>query len=127
MEGFMKIKIGELKNTAEGLNNIMGEKLPIKAAYAFTKLVKAIQNEFKLYEENRMKLIENFSNKGEDGKPIVINGQYDIGDKQSFAKEYTELSNIEVEIDFTIISVNDLGNVNISPAAMLSLEKFVGD
>jgi hypothetical protein len=121
------LKLGEVKEIVSGLNQVMGERLPVKTAYSFTKLAKTIQNEYRTYEESRMKLIHTYSNKDENGKPSIVDGEYDICDKQAFAKEFSELSNIDVEIDFNPISINDLGDAQISPVAMIALEKFVGE
>jgi len=121
------LKLGELKGIVNGLNEITGEKLPVKTAYRFTKLAKTIQSEAKTYEENRMKIIEKNCNLDEKGKMVIVDGQYDIKDKQNFAKEFYELSNIDIEIDFSPISINDLGDTKISPNAMMGLEKFITD
>jgi hypothetical protein len=121
------LKLGELKEIVNGLNQIMGEKLPVKTAWAFTKLAKLIQKEVQMYEENRKKLIDTYCKKDEKGKPVINDGQYNIDDKESFGKEFTELSNIEIKIDFKPVSFNDLGDIKLSPVAMIALEKFVGD
>jgi hypothetical protein len=123
----MIIKLGELKEIVNGLNQIMGEKLPVKTAWAFTKLAKTIQSEVKAYEENRMKLIETYGKKDDKGKIILENNQYAIEDKEAFGKEFFELGNIEIEINFTPVSLGDLGDIKLSPVSIMALEKFVGE
>jgi len=82
------VKLGELRGIVESLNEIMKEKLPVKTAYSFGKLARAVQKEIEVYEEGRLKLIDRYVKRGDDGKPVIINGNYDIGDKEGFGKEF---------------------------------------
>lgn len=121
----IKIKLGELKSLVSGVNEIMGEKLPIKAAYAFTKFAKKLQKEVQTYEENRRKLIDTYGLRDENGKLVINNGIYEIADKENFNKEFVELSDIETEIDFDPISLGALGDISLSPLSIMALEKVI--
>lgn len=122
------VKLGELRGIVSCLHEIMEEKLPVKAAYSFGKLGHAIQKEFKIYEENRLKLIDRYCSRDEDGKPIIENGNYKIANTDEFGQGMTELANIEAEIKFDPINIDKLGDIQVSPAVMAGLDKFiVGD
>ena len=120
----MTIKLGQLNSIIEGLNQLMVEKLPIKIAYSISKVAKKIQAEAKLYEENRIVLIERYCDKNEEGKPIIEDNHYLINDK-AFAREFTELSEMIIDIEFKTISINALEGITISPMTMYVLEMFI--
>jgi len=103
----------------------MTEKLPVKAAYSFGKLARAIQKEFEIFEESRKKLIDRYCARDENGKPIIESNIYKMADEAAFGKEFNELANIEVEIKFDAIPVDKLGDANVSPAVILGMEKFI--
>ena len=119
------IKLGEIRGIVSSLNKIMNDKLPVKAAYSLSKLGHAIQKEFEVYEEGRLKLIERYCARGEDAKPVIKDNSFEIADREAFGKELSELANIEAEIDFTPIGVEKLGDIQISPAVMTGLDKFI--
>jgi antitoxin component YwqK of YwqJK toxin-antitoxin module len=119
------VKLGELRGIVESLNEIMKEKLPVKTAYSFGKLARAVQKEIEVYEEGRLKLIDRYVKRGDDGKPVIINGNYDIGDKEGFGKEFYELGSIEAQFDFKPVSLDALGDISVSPVAINGLDRFI--
>ena len=123
----MIIKLNELKGIMEGLSDILSKELPVQPAYLFGKLAKKIRKEFNELEENRMKLVHKYALKDSENNLVVEDGQYKVSDRESFAKEFSELLETEVEIEFTPVSLEKLGDVKISPKTMIDLEKFVGE
>ena len=121
----MKLKLGELNIVLESLNKLIDKEIPIKTSYKLSKLTKKIIDEYSIYEENRMKLINKYAEKDVDNN-IIINKKDNsttmIGEnKINFNKEFTELINIEMELEFEKIKLDDLGEISISPRNLLYL------
>lgn len=60
------VKLGELRGIVEGLNEVVGEKLPVKTAYSMSKLARRIQKEIAIYEEQRRRLLERYCTRDEN-------------------------------------------------------------
>lgn len=121
----MKLKLGELNIVLESLNKLIDKEIPIKTSYKLSKLTKKLIDEHSIYEENRMKLINKYAEKDADNN-IIINKKDNsttmIGEnKINFNKEFTELINIEMELEFEKIKLDDLGEISISPRDLLYL------
>jgi len=125
----VNIKLGELRTIIEGINEILGKELPIKSAYWLGKLAKKIQKEFAELEENRIKLVQKYVLRDESDNPVIENDKFIFSDTNSFNAQFSELLETDVEIDFTPLEVEKLGDVKLSPIAMIGLEKFlvIGD
>ena len=127
----LKIKIGELNTILESLNKIIDKEISIKISYKISKLTKQLMNEYKLYEENRIRLINKYAERDEQGN-IKINKEdntiiiLDV-DRDKFNNEFIELVNIDIEIEFDKIRLDDLGDVMISPRDLLNLDFLFSD
>lgn len=54
-------------------------------------LIQLLNKRLERVEEDRKELLESHSNKDEDGKAIIIDGQYDIKDMVAFSNDQKEL------------------------------------
>ncbi len=126
------MKLFELVN-AQGvlveLNNC--KSLSAVTAYRISKNIKLFENELKLYEEQRMKMLKDLADKDEQGEPIVKekeNGQTEYvlseENKNKLAEELSNLLNEEVNAEFKKIELEQLNNVCLSPA-QISLIEFM--
>lgn len=123
----MKIKLAELKPIAEGLKEILDKELPVKPAYWLGKLLRRVESELNAFDEARMKLIAKHSTEKDDrGNPKVdeTNNRY-IVDEEAFGKEFIELSEEEIEIEFNPIKLDSLGDVKLKPITMAKLERIL--
>ena len=126
----MKITNKELINDIGVLRNISQKQLPVKISYAIAKNIAKVDTELKTYNKERQKLIDKYSEKGEDGKPkINKNNQYNIKREcmEDWNRDVQELLSISVELDVFTFSVDLLDGFNISPAEMGVLARMVDD
>lgn len=123
----VKIKLEETKPIVFALREILKKELPIKPSYWFGKLAGKIGEEARLFENERMKLVDKYAAKDIDGKLKAVNDEYQFSDenKQPFTDGYKELAETEIEIDFKPININDLGDVVVKPNVIMALEKFI--
>lgn len=146
----MVFKLGDLQTTVSSLQGILTQKLPIKSAYWLGKFLAKAQRELQDFEAGRVRLLEEYSLKAEDGTPVRFrideagvrvlcdkdyrgNFQYDLenvpeADKEAFAKEYQELAGTEVSFDFRPLALEQLGDkAELTPLDMAALLPFLAE
>ena len=105
----MKITLKEVSEMQAGLDVILGKELPVRPAYWLARFLDKVRSEIGATEKIRMQLIDKYAKKDKDGKFIFKKdskgkdlGEYDFTKENliKFGKEYTELSEVEMEIDF---------------------------
>ena len=130
----MKITLKEVSEMQAGLDVILAKEIPVKPAYWLARFLDKVRSEIGATEKIRMQLINKYAKKDKDGKFIFKKdskgkdlGEYDFTKENliKFGKEYTELSEIEFEIDFKPIKLADLGDITIKPIVLLQLKKII--
>ena len=105
-------------NNAHGMSSVV--------AFRIGKNIKAIEGEVKVFDDVRTKLLEEFANKDENGKPIIDKDthQYDVpSDKlEALEKEIKKLQNEEVKVDIKKLSLDDVEKADLSPRELMSIE-----
>ncbi len=124
----IEVTNGALVQCTPVLQRLTGKELKAKAAWQVAKLIKAAEKEISEYEEARMKLINKYGVKNEDGS-VKIDGatsQYVIEDnsKATFNSEHKELAEAIVELPVNKLKIEDFDNVDFMPAELLVLEPF---
>lgn len=80
--------------------------LPTKVSYWLSRLLQLLEPLNKVYTSERRKLIEKWCEKNEDGSPKEEKGQFKVTEHmQEFNNEYSELLNIEIDIDMKSIEI----------------------
>ena len=106
------------------LNNAKG--IPSVAAYRIGKNVMKLEEELKPYNDARIKVLEEFSNKDENGEAIINKEtrQYDIPwDKfQDLLKEIEVLENEEINVDIKKVAIEDIDKAELSPRELMTIE-----
>jgi hypothetical protein len=146
----MIFKLGDLQTTVSSLQGILTQKLPIKSAYWLGKFLARAQRELQDFQTARLRLLEEYSLKAEDGTPVrfrideagarIVCGkdyrgdyQYDVenipeADKDAFGKGYQDLASTEVAFEFRPLTLEQLGDkAEISPVDMVALLPFIAD
>ena len=126
----IKIKLHTLPQSIESLNKIIEKDIPIKLSYKLIKLYKKLTKEVEQYEESRMKLINKYGEKKEDGQLNVReNGIVTINPEnmQKFQQELLELGDIDIEMEFNPIKLEELedAGVAMSPKHLMMLDEFI--
>lgn len=109
----MKIRLEQIYTMTAGLEAICQKQLPIAMTYKFLKLSKSIRAEGKTMEEARQQLVKTYST---DGQKV------DDDKVEDFQKEFTELMKQEVEIDWHPISIDSLGDIEMTVAELSQIE-----
>ena len=117
----MKFNLIEIRALEQSLVKLNDKELPIRIAFRLGKFLKKIYEELALIEKYRKDLVKKYSN-GEDKS-----GNYEvIKDKEEdFKKEFSELLMEEIDIDFSPISISELGDISLTPVDMIRLDKII--
>ena len=125
----MKITNKQVLEAVDGLNELTELKLPVKAAFKLTKITKDLQKVIDSYNEVLKKLQEEHVQRDEEGNQIMLDDPENpnvkrlvFSDRDAFNKAYAELLEIENEVNFSPIPVEELGDVEISSAALFKTD-----
>jgi hypothetical protein len=124
----INVKLEELVNATEGLKGLSQKQLKARCAYAVGKILKSADAEIQSFNETRMELIKKYGEKDEKGElKTEENGNVRIPAEQmeAFSRELRELLDTNVEISANKIKMDDIGEVEFTPAEMAQLENFI--
>ena len=123
----MKITNREIQSKVQILQTITQRQLPVKASYAIAKNITNINRELKIFESEKMKIINEYALKDESGNPKVENNSYKIieGKEEECNLKINELLDIEVEIEMRTFNINCIENMNFSPSELLEIDFMI--
>lgn len=126
----IKIKLGSLDGIMVSLKNVVSKDIPIKVSYRLSKLIKQIEDEYKTFTIQRNKIIEKYGEKDEKNN-LVKASDHSIAIKPGLVdeckKDFDELNSIECEIDFSPVSIELLGDIQVKPQDFFVLNQFFTD
>jgi len=108
--------LGKVNDAKEALQRLGNVKLPIKQSYSISKLINLINPELINFQLQHKKLLEGF---GVEKDGMIICKSENINE---FQKQYKELCNIEVKIDWSPI---ELESIEITAIDLIVLEPFL--
>lgn len=117
----MKVSLFEVYSSVSVLNKLVDLSLPAKSSYKFVKIMRKFNDELKMLEEERQKLINKY---GEEKDGVV---SVDEQNKQTFLKEFGDLLETQIEVDWEPISVDALGSVELSVAEITKIQFLFRD
>lgn len=127
----MKLKNAQLNDfTVQGINKLIKQDIPIELAWSLKKIVRLLEPILKSKEELKMKLIDEFAKKDEngkyipqedkDGKPIPNTTQ--LKDEEGFNKKFKELNDMETEIEIKKFKLEQFKGINISTQELMAID-----
>jgi len=119
------VKLREVRDIAEGLNDLLRASLPVKASYWIGKLAKKIRPKIQSLDQARIDLCKKYAQVDEKGDFVVKDHNYVLKEPETFTKELEGLLETGFEIDFNPIPLSLFGNSNVTPASLIALEKFI--
>lgn len=115
------MKLSKLVEIATALNALGAAKLPAKTAYRVARAINATKSDILAYEEARLKLAESLGTRTDDGQSF----RFEDDKGQVFFKQHLALLEEEVSVQFTQISLADLGDVQIEANHLAVLDGYV--
>ena len=116
-----KIKLLEIYNSKNALQNLMKEKMSISLNYDINKLIKTVEVELNYIENQRNLLVNKYSTDNSVQKKV------DEDKMEFFVKEFNELLLKEIEFNFNPISTKalNLEKICISGIDFYCIECFL--
>lgn len=102
--------------------------LNIKVAYNIARIIREIEKENKTFEDTRQKLLFKYGEKDPSGQLIINqNNQITIIPEQinNYNKEIQELLDEKIKLNVEPIKLNDLGEIQITPAEIYQINMFI--
>jgi predicted ThiF/HesA family dinucleotide-utilizing enzyme len=120
----MKLSLQEIFNIQAALIKLAEEKLPIKVAYRLARIIKGLEKEIGLVEEQRVDLIKKYGVEDD-------NKNWKVPDENiaAFQTEYAELLKEEVELLAEPIKLSLLETItsDVSLLAIAGIDKLIQD
>jgi len=124
----MKVTIKEILEGQDTLQKLSHQPLPGRAAFQIGRLLKKLEEVLASYNEVRVKLIEKYANKNEDGTFEVNDNneyQFTAENMQAYVSEINNVIADEVEVEAKPINFKDIEKLEFTAAEMTFLEPFL--
>lgn len=120
----MEVKLSALLDSREALVKLNHtEGLDSVTAYRILKNINEVDKELKIYDEQRVKLLNTYCQKDDKGNPVIENGFFVLGDNSYIYR--TELEKIlceTVDVSLKKVSLESISKAGLSPAKIGSIE-----
>ena len=116
----MKVRMEKLIEAKPALEAIIQKDMSMTTAYKISKLVKAVSDELKSYNDMRIALLKNIG-----AELNEVGDQYLIPEdkREVFAQKMQELFAIEVDLPDKVDISGE--NISVSPELLLALDDFI--
>ena len=123
----IEVTLREIIEGTELLGQLSTKPLKSKAAYQVGRILREVQNEFNLYNEKRIALLEKYAEKNEGGKPIIEDGNYKLSQEDiiKINEEHNELIDTKVSINANALQLSLIDEESFTPTEMLKLMPFI--
>lgn len=125
----IKLSMGQITNIFQTLSVLMNQNFSGATAFKVARLAREIGKEMETFDAERMKLVEKYGEKGDDGRVKTDeNGNVKIMESaiQDCNAEFNELLSQEIQINAEMLPASVLDEMqNVTPAQMLTLEPIV--
>ena len=118
----MTITIAQLKNAEPVLSKLMNQPLQVKTSFRFTKIIESVSKDLENFEKHRMQLFNKYGEQQPDNSSTISAGNIEL-----FNQEMTSLLQETVEIPEIKFSLEDLGDIQISPADLMFFTPWLTD
>lgn len=122
----MKLKLQEINEIIEGLNDINKKEMPMQTAYKFQKNSLRINDEMKTIQDMKDAILEKYRDHDVKDKELE-EGKAKLKDEfvDKYYEDVEELNNIECDLDIAMIEIGELEGVLVSPRTLLALDKII--
>lgn len=125
----MTLKMYQIIDLPPFLEKVKSQKLPFKTSYRLAMFIQEVQKHIDFYQENFRNLLIEYSQKDENGNPMPTeDGQGVLLVEETMNEAYTklaELRELDVELPDTKFSVDDFGDIELSPEEIFVIMPFI--
>ena len=126
----MKVTLKDIVESQEVMRTLSNKPLRGRVAFKVARLLKKLEAELTTFNDTRVKLIESYAKKDEEGNYITNDKneyQFDQDNANKFVEEINKLLLEELDIDANPILVDEIEDLDFTPAEMAALEPFMDE
>ena len=127
----MTLKMYQIIDLPPFLEKVKSQKLPFKTSYRLAMFMQEVQKHIDFYQENFRNLLIEYSQKDENGNPKPTeDGQGVLLIEETMNEAYiklAELRDLDVELPDAKFSVDDFGDIELSPEEMFVIMPFIAE
>lgn len=122
----MRITNKQVMESVGALAELQQTDIPAALSFRLAKIIMTIDPMIKAINAARVKLLDKYAKKGDDGRPITRENEeggtmIEIEDTGSFEQELNEMMLVENDIDFEHICITDMVGLSVKPSVFISL------
>ena len=124
------VTLKDIVESQEAMRALSEKPLRGRVAFKVARLLKKLEAELTTFNDTRIKLIEAYAKKDEEGNYITNDKkeyQFDQDNADKFVEELNRLLLEELEIDANPILVDEIEELDFTPAEMAMLEPFMDE
>lgn len=125
----IEVKLQEIADNIELLNDFAKQKLPAATAYKAARILKLITEEYNLYQQSRTNLIDKYCERDENGN-MKVEGNNAIIQKDKVDEcnaELQQLLDTTVELNAKKLSIKELDGLEFTPGQMALFSVFIDE
>ena len=124
----IEIKLNTLLNNMNVLRELADRPVKGRTAYQLGKIIKAADEELEMFNDTRAKLLDEFAKKDENGEYILDSNNsytFDGDNMKEFMNALNQVLNLDISINAGKVKLDDLEDLDFTPAQMVQLEAFI--
>ena len=106
----MKVTLKNIYGASNILGLMVEQQLPIRIAFKLTRLITRLNEEYTNLDTTRRTLLKKYGTESENSDPNNPSYTFTSENQENFAKEFNDLLEEEVKIDWDPLSIDDLGS-----------------
>ena len=122
------VKLQDIMESQEVMRTLSNKQLRGRTAFKVARLLKKLEAELTTFNETRVKIIEQYAKKDENGEFITNEKneyQFDPEQANKFVEEINKLLSEEIQVDANPILLSEIEDLDFSPAEIVALEPFM--
>ena len=122
------LTLNDIFNAVPALREISSKEFPGSTTFKIARLIRELDKEIQLFEEERMKIANKYGEKDENGNLIPLeNGTIKISDDkvQECNEEFQALFNTQIEINANKLPIEIFDSIEMTPTQAMNLEAIV--
>ena len=126
----MTVTLKDIVESQEVMRTLSNKPLRGRVAFKVARLLKKLEAELTTFNDTRVKLIESYAKKDENGNYVTNDKneyQFDRDNANKFIEEVNKLLSEELQIDANPILVDEIEELDFTPAEMAILEPFMDE
>jgi len=125
----IKVTLNDIITNNNLFREIHSKPMPARTAFKVARLIRELDKENEMFDKQRIDIVTRYAKRDENGDMIEENNQVLIDDDKmkQFQDEFNALLDTEVEVNAEKLSIDDLGDIELTPKQIMNLEKFINE